>query len=63
MQTAASGLFLEITKGLEKLIYLLILQAFQMTKMKSKADIVAALALWDDTNAQMASLTPTSVRL
>ena len=24
--------------------------------MKSKADIVAALALWDDTNAQMASL-------
>ena len=26
--------------------------------MKSKADIVAALALWDDTNAQMASLTP-----
>jgi len=26
--------------------------------MKSKADIVSALALWDDTNAQMASLTP-----
>jgi len=26
--------------------------------MKSKADIVAALALWDDTTAQMASLTP-----